>query len=129
VIGWKYPIAINSSAFARDNSLARARAAERGADRLAEAVPGAKAPAAGDADDLVRAPAQLLADIVDEQFETASRADDPREGLAGDRLGGGEDDGLDAPHPFPPSRRGRKILEFEIELALGLSRSRHDQSP
>ena len=50
------------------------------------AEPGAETPAAGDRDEFVRAAAQFLADVVDQQVELARLADQPRKNFTGHRF-------------------------------------------
>ena len=72
-----------------------------------------------------RASAQFVANVVDDQLDVAVRADHPRQIFAQDRPGGGEQRRLDPAHPFAPARRGRQVLEFAVEFAAILPRSRH----
>src|SRR5208282_15413 len=55
------------------------RSAEGGANSFAKAQFRPKAPTAGDRDDLVGAPAQFVANIVDDELEVAGLADDARQ--------------------------------------------------
>jgi len=88
-------------------------------EALQEAIEAAEA-GAGD-----KRPAPFAAD----ELEAAGLADDPRQVLAHDRLGGGEDRRLDPAHPFAPARRRRQVVEFRVQLAVRLSGARHRSEP
>jgi hypothetical protein len=68
-------------------------------------------PAAGHGDEIVGSAAQLGADVLDDQVEIAVRLDDAGEDLARDRFFGGEDHGLDPPHPLAPAQLRRQRVE------------------
>jgi hypothetical protein len=88
-----------------------------------------KAPSSGDRDEFVGTPAQFVANIVDDQIEVAAAADDARQALAQDGLGGGENDRFDPAHLFAPARRRGQVLKVEVEVAVGFSGARHRSKP
>jgi hypothetical protein len=49
--------------------------------------------------------------------------------FAQDRFRGGEDDRLDAAHPFAPAQSGRQVLEFAVDFAANSSRSAPSLEP
>ena len=105
------------------------RGPQRGPDRVAKPQFRPETPSAGDRNDLVGAPAQFVANIVDDELEVAGFADDARQVLPQDRLSGGEDRRLDAAHPFAPARRRRQVFEFEVEVAHNSAAARHRSKP
>lgn len=72
-------------------------------------------PAAGDRNQIVRAAAQLLADVVDEKINAAAFPDDAGEYFAVDRLANGEDRCFDPVHPFAPTRFRRQMIQFPVK--------------
>ncbi len=84
---------------------------------------------AGDRYELVRPPAQFLADILNDQVEVAIATDHSCEDLTRDRLRCGEDDRLDTSHPFTPARRRRQIIEIDIKARFRLGAACHGYSP
>jgi len=65
---------------------------------------------AGDEDEVVRPPAQLVDEIGDQIVEPAGFADQADQRLARDGFLGGEDGGFDPQHPFAPAGGGGDFL-------------------
>jgi hypothetical protein len=81
--------------------------------------------AAGDADEIKKAAAQLRANVVDQRLESAAGSHQSSETFARNRRLGGEDHRRDAAHPFAPAQLRGHIGEFDIEIEARFGAAAH----
>jgi hypothetical protein len=76
-------------------------------------------------DELDRPPAEILAQVVEEEVERAVAPDHAREHFAGHGLRRGEQHRLDPRLPFAPAQFRRQAGELAVEVGLGARLPRH----
>ena len=72
-------------------------------------------PTTSDGDQIVGPPAQLLANVIDDQVDIAFLTNDTGKRGAINGRGGGKNNRLDAVHPLPPAQRRRQGRQVAIK--------------